>query len=199
MSLRGKTALITGGGAWPKKAHISLCITTHRQAKTKRLGLKDELSKAHGDLAVSIHQGDLTTGAAVEKLFQDAVAKHGKLDIVVNTVGMVLKKPIVEISEDEYDTMFAINSKAAFLILTEAAKVVQDGGKIITIVTALLAAFTGFYPQESKEAVEFHKSMAMENRLTNVADIAPIVTFLCTSGQWMTGQTIFANGGYTTR
>ena len=59
------------------------------------------------------------------------------------------------------------------------------------------AAF--FYPQESDDAVAFHKSMAMEGRLTEVADIAPIVTFLCTSGRWITGQTIFANGGFTTR
>jgi hypothetical protein len=36
--------------------------------------------------------------------------------------------------------------------------------------------------------------MAMEGRLTKVADIAPIVAFLCTSGGWVTSQTIFANG-----
>lgn len=41
--------------------------------------------------------------------------------------------------------------------------------------------------------------MAMENRLTEIKDIAPIVRFLCTEGGWMSGQTIFANGGYTTR
>ena len=39
----------------------------------------------------------------------------------------------------------SINSKAAFFILKEAAKHVSDGGKIISIVTALLGAFTGFY------------------------------------------------------
>lgn len=56
-----------------------------------------------------------------------------------------------------------------------------------------------FYPQESDDSVAFHKSMAMEGRLTEVQDIAPIVKFLCTAGQWVNGQTIFANGGYTTR
>ncbi len=56
-----------------------------------------------------------------------------------------------------------------------------------------------FYPQESDDAVAFHKSQAMENRLTDVKDIAPIIKFLCTEGTWITGQTIFANGGYTTR
>lgn len=39
----------------------------------------------------------------------------------------------------------------------------------------------------------------MGNQLTRIEDIAPIVTFLATDGWWITGQTIFANGGYTTR
>jgi NAD(P)-dependent dehydrogenase (short-subunit alcohol dehydrogenase family) len=39
----------------------------------------------------------------------------------------------------------------------------------------------------------------MGNRLTKTTDIAPLVRFLCTEGEWITGQTIFANGGYTSR
>jgi NAD(P)-dependent dehydrogenase (short-subunit alcohol dehydrogenase family) len=56
-----------------------------------------------------------------------------------------------------------------------------------------------FYPQETPERVEFHKSQAMDNRLTRIEDIAPLVAFLVDDGHWITGQTIFANGGYTTR
>jgi NAD(P)-dependent dehydrogenase (short-subunit alcohol dehydrogenase family) len=61
----------------------------------------------------------------------------------------------------------------------------------------LVKAF--FYPQESPDAVAFHKSNGMGNRLTETTDIAPLVRFLVTEGGWITGQTIFANGGYTTR
>lgn len=49
------------------------------------------------------------------------------------------------------------------------------------------------------EAVEFHKANGMGGRLTMVEDIGPIIRFLCTEGAWVTGQTIFANSGYTTR
>ena len=56
-----------------------------------------------------------------------------------------------------------------------------------------------FYPQESPEAVAIHKANGLDGRLTEVSDIAPIVKFLCTEGSWITGQTLFANGGYTTR
>ncbi|KAK2764417.1 hypothetical protein FQN54_009111 [Arachnomyces sp. PD_36] len=250
MALQGQVALVTGG-AKNLGAEIALELAPlganlalhYNSASTKEDATKLEstLKEKYPNTKVAFYQGDLTTGAAVEKLFKDVVQDFGKVDIVVNTIGKVLKKPITEVSEQEYDDMFAINSKAAFLILKAGAAHVSEGGKLITIVTALLAAFTGFYtpyagskapvehftrgvskelqskrvsvnavapgpmdtpffyPQESPEAVEFHKSMGMGGRLTNVKDIAPIIKFLCTEGQWITGQTIFANGGYTTR
>src|SRR5699024_8480530 len=56
-----------------------------------------------------------------------------------------------------------------------------------------------FYRQEGEAAVAFHKSQALHNHLTNIEDIAPIITFLTLDGWWINGQTLFANGGYTTR
>ncbi|PSS22247.1 hypothetical protein M430DRAFT_49395 [Amorphotheca resinae ATCC 22711] len=250
MSLKGQVALITGG-AKNLGAQIALELAPlgaslalhYNSAKTKddAVKLEQTFKQKYPGTKVVFYAADLTTATAVDKLFQDVSRDFGRIDIVVNTVGMVLKKPITEISEAEYDKMFAINSKAAFFILKAGAIHVKEGGKLITIVTSLLAAFTGFYtsyagskapvehftrgvskelmskrvsvnaiapgpmdtpffyPQESPEAVAFHKSSALDGRLTDVKDIAPIVKFLCTEGQWITGQTIFANGGYTTR
>ena len=61
-----------------------------------------------------------------------------------------------------------------------------------------------FYGQESKDSAAYHASAAAlsaysKKGLTDIEDIAPIVKFLVTEGWWITGQTIFANGGYTTR
>ncbi|EKD02840.1 hypothetical protein A1Q2_02784 [Trichosporon asahii var. asahii CBS 8904] len=47
-----------------------------------------------------------------------------------------------------------------------------------------------FYPQEEKEAVEFHKSQALGGRLTDIKDIAPLVDYL-TTDKWITGQVLF--------
>ncbi|EAU39168.1 hypothetical protein ATEG_00522 [Aspergillus terreus NIH2624] len=250
MSLSGKTALITGGaknlGAQIARelASVGANLALHYHASSSKADaskLEAELKQKYPSIKIAFYDGDLTSAAAVTKLFQETIRDFGHVDIVVNTVGKVLKKPITEISEAEYDSMFAINSKAAFFILKEAAAHITDGGKIISTVTALLGAFTGFYtsyagskapvehftrgvckelqsrrvsvnniapgpmdtpffyPQESPEAVEFHKANGMGGRLTMVEDIAPIVKFLCTDGAWITGQTIFANGGYTTR
>jgi len=97
-----------------------------------------------GARAVAL-QADLTSAAAMEKLFADAVAAVGRPDIAINTVGKVLKKAIADISEAEYDEMSAVNAKSAFFFLKEAGKHVNDNGKICTLVSSLLGAFTPFY------------------------------------------------------
>lgn len=79
---------------------------------------------------------------------------------------------------DIFRATISINSKAAFFILKAGSKYVADGGKIITIVTALLAAFTGFYTSYagSKAPVEhFTRGVAKElqSRLVSVNAIAP--------------------------
>ena len=56
-----------------------------------------------------------------------------------------------------------------------------------------------FCGQETAEAVACHKSASALDGLTKIEDIVPLIRFLVTDGWWITGQTIFANGGYTTR
>jgi NAD(P)-dependent dehydrogenase (short-subunit alcohol dehydrogenase family) len=90
-------------------------------------------------------QGDLISAGAVEGLFTDAKAAMGGIDIAINTIGKVLKKPMVDISEAEYDEMAAVNSKLAFFFLKETGRNVGDNGKVVTLVTSLLGAFTPFY------------------------------------------------------
>lgn len=247
-TLQGKVALV-GAGAKNLGGLISrtlgaegASIVVHYHATSTKASAEETVRavEASGGKAFAV-QGDLTQVDNVAKLFDEAIRRYGRLDIAVNTVGKVLKKPFVETTEKDYDEMFAINAKAAYFFIQEAGKRMNDGGKIITILTSLLAAFTGlystyagskasvehftraaakefgprgisvtsvapgpmdtpfFYPAESPEAVAYHKSQSMNGKLTDIADIVPIVKFLATDGWWITGQTIFANGGYTTR
>lgn len=247
-TLKGKVAVI-GGGAKNLGGLISRDLAiggakvvvhynsdaTRQDAEATVKAIKDLGSDAYAT------QGDLTKPANVAALFNQAKERFGGVDIAVNTVGKVLRKPIVETTEQEYDSMFDINAKAAYFFIKEAGIHLNDGGKIITIVTSLLAAFTDgystyaggkapvedftraaakefgrrgisvtaigpgpmdtpfFYGQETPERVAYHKSQAMNGDLAKIEDIAPIVKFLATDGWWITGQTIFANGGYTTR
>lgn len=151
--IKGKVVIIAGGAknlggvvARDLAQHGAKAIAIHYNTAASK-GAADETVaavRAAGAEAIAL-QGDLTTAGAMEKLFADAIEAFGRPDIAINTVGKVLKKPLVEISEDEYDEMTAVNSKSAFFFLQQAGRHVKDGGKIITIVTSLLGAFTPFY------------------------------------------------------
>jgi NAD(P)-dependent dehydrogenase (short-subunit alcohol dehydrogenase family) len=111
-------------------------------------------------------------------LFDAAVDVNGAATTEINTVGKVLRKPIVETSEAEYDSMFDINAKAAYFFLQQAGKRLNDGGSVITIVTALLAAFTDGYSTYAgaKSPVEhFTRAAAKEfaARGISVNNVAP--------------------------
>jgi NAD(P)-dependent dehydrogenase (short-subunit alcohol dehydrogenase family) len=112
---------------------------TRRDAEATVKAVKDLGSNAYAT------QGDLIKPANVTALFKQAKDRFGGIDIAVNTVGKVLRKPILETTEEEYDSMFDINAKAAYFFIKEAGKHLNDNGKIITIVTSLLAAFTDGY------------------------------------------------------
>ncbi|WP_300618546.1 SDR family oxidoreductase [Dokdonella sp.] len=152
-SIKGKTVLIAGG-AKNLGGLIARDLAEHG-AKAVAVHYNSAASKADADATVAAiqaagaqaaaFQGDLTSASAVEKLFADATRAVGRPDIAINTVGKVLKKPFVEITEAEYDEMTAVNSKCAFFFLKEAGKHVNDNGKILTLVTSLLGAYTPFY------------------------------------------------------
>ncbi|PKK37123.1 short chain dehydrogenase [Siphonobacter sp. SORGH_AS_0500] len=246
--LNGKVVIIAGGaknlGGLLSKSMASkgAKVVVHYNSDQTKAEAEQTLAEIQnkGGEAILV-QSDLTNIANITSLFAKAKETFGGVDIAINTVGMVLKKPFTETTEEEYDTMMDVNAKQAYFFLQEAGKLLNDHGKICTIVTSLLAAFTGyystyagakapvehftraaskefggrgisvtavapgpmdtpfFYGQESEEAVAYHKSASALGGLTKIEDIAPLVEFLVTDGWWITGQTIFANGGYTTR
>lgn len=247
-NLIGKVVLIAGGGK-----NLGGLLSRDFAAKGAKLAIhyNSESSREESEKTLNevlalgaeafLFQGDLTKIENITKFFDETISKFGGIDIAINTVGMVLKKPFVDTTEEEYDTMSNINSKVAYFFIQEAGKKIRDKGKICTIVTSLLAAYTGlystyagmkapvehftraaskefgsrgisvtavapgpmdtpfFYGQEADDAVAYHKSASALSGLTDIKDIAPLVEFLVTDGWWITGQTIFANGGYTTR
>ncbi|CAI5758601.1 unnamed protein product [Candida verbasci] len=247
MSLQGQTAIITGGtknlGAETSKLlageGINLFLQ-YRSNKEQAERFKAELSKEFPHIQVEIYQTALDKADENTKLFEVAKSKFPKgLDFAINNIGKVVKKPIVEVTEKEFDEMHIANNKSAFFFIKEAAKNLNDNGAIVSLVTSLLAAYVGNYAiyqglkapvqyyskaasqelksrgisvntvapgpmnteflinSEPKEAVEFYKTQAIGNRLTEVSDIAPIIKFLLKDGKWITGHTMFASGGFT--
>lgn len=246
--LKGKVVLIAGGaknlgGLLSRNfASKGAKVAIHYNSDSTRVDAEQtlaEITSAGGE--AFLFQADLTNVKNITSLFDATIEKFGGIDIAINTVGKVLKKPFGDTTEEEYDKMNDINAKVAYFFIQEAGKKLNNNGKINTIVTSLLAAFTGyystyagtkapvehftraaskefgargisvtavapgpmdtpfFYGQESEDAVAYHKQASDLGGLTDIKDIAPLVEFLVTDGWWVTGQTIFANGGYTTR
>lgn len=152
-TLTGKTVLIAGGAknlggliARDFARHGARAIAIHYNSAATQQDAEATVQaiRAAGAQAQAF-QADLTSAAAMEKLFSDVVAAVGRPDIAINTVGKVLKKPMGEVTEEEFDEMSNVNAKAAFFFLKEAGRHVNDNGKICTLVTSLLGAYTPFY------------------------------------------------------
>ncbi|PZU08000.1 SDR family oxidoreductase [Sphingomonas sp.] len=152
-SIRNKTVIIAGGAknlggliARDLAAQSAKAIAIHYNSAATRADADATVAavRALGAEAAAF-QADMGTAGAVETLFAEAVAAFGRPDIAINTVGKVLKKPILDISEAEYDEMAAVNAKSAFFFIKEAGRHLNDNGKLVTLVTSLLGAFTPFY------------------------------------------------------
>lgn len=152
-SLKGKTVLIAGGAknlggliATDFAAQGARAIAVHYNSPSAAAGAEKTLETVRdAGCEAFAFRADLTTAGAMEKLFADAKAALGSIDVAVNTVGKVLKKPMVEITEAEFDEMDAVNNKSAFFFLKESGRHVADNGRVCTLVTSLLGAFTPFY------------------------------------------------------
>lgn len=152
-TISGKTVLIAGGAknlggllATDFARHGAKAVAIHYNSASAAADADKTMTaiRAAGAKAFAF-KADLTTASAVEKLFDDAKGAMGSIDIAINTVGKVLKKPMVETTEAEFDEMDAVNNKSAFFFLKESGKHVSDGGKVCTLVTSLLGAFTPYY------------------------------------------------------
>lgn len=181
----GKTAIVVGASANVGRALAELLaqegaqIVAHYNSATKK-DLAEETAaiiRKHGSEALIV-QADLTKPAQTEALFDAAIAKFGKVDILINTAGKIIRKPVAEFEEEDFDELFSVNAKAAFFLLKEASKKISDDGRILSFVTTMVAAFAPTYAgyAGSKAPLEhFSKALAKElgSRGVTVNCIAP--------------------------
>ncbi len=85
-----------------------------------------------GGRAVAI-QADLAVSADVERLFKEALATFGCIDILVNNAAYFLYGSTAELPETEFDRAIAVNIKGTFLALQQASRHLNEGGRIINI------------------------------------------------------------------
>ena len=184
MRLQGKVALVTGAASG-FGAEIARLFAAEG-AKVVILDLNGDGARkvaadvGHGALAVA---GDVTKRADIDAAVKAALDAHGRLDIVINNAGWTHRnKPILEVTEDEFDRVYAINVKSIYHMTNAVVPVMtkQGGGNIVNIgSTAGLRPRPGLtWYNSTKGAVNLlSKSMAVElaPAKIRVNCIAPVI------------------------
>ena len=137
--LEGKIAIVTGGGSGIGK---SIALTFAREGADvvvcgRTLSPLEAVAgeiMAIGRRALAITV-DVSIRSQVRNLVERTIEEFGKIDILVNNAGVGRRSPIVDMSEEDWDTVININLKGVFLCIQAAARhMVQRGyGKIINI------------------------------------------------------------------
>jgi NAD(P)-dependent dehydrogenase (short-subunit alcohol dehydrogenase family) len=132
--LTGKTAAIIGGGSGIGEA-VALGVAQHGATvvvlDADAAAASAVAARIGGDARAAAL--DIRDGAAVRSALDGIARDRGRLDIVVCTPGINVRKPILEYSEDEFDRVVAVNLKGSFNVLQAAGRVMtaQRGGSIV--------------------------------------------------------------------
>lgn len=194
-TLKGKTAIVTGASRGIGK-EIALTIGRSGASVVVNYANNREAAEAvcaevgrSGGQAVAI-RADMRQPSEVAALFDRTIAHFGRLDILVNNAGIALFKKIEEISEDEFDDIFAVNVKGVFFACQQAARKMAEGGKIINIstsVTKVMMPNYGAYAA-TKGAVEqitkvLAKELGHKHIAVNAISPGPVDTELFREGK----------------
>jgi len=139
-----RTAIITGASRGIGRAialrlaHDGFSIVANYAGNTKAAdALVAEIESAGGH-AIAL-QGDVAEPADMARVFDAAQERFGRLDVVVNSAGVMPMVPIASGDVDAFDKVIRTNLRGAFVVLGEAAKRLGDGGRIIALSTSVIA------------------------------------------------------------
>jgi 3-oxoacyl-[acyl-carrier protein] reductase len=138
-TLGGHVAIVTGGS---KGIGRSIARALALEGATVALAARTEgdlqrtIDELRGEgLEVEGSPADVSSPAQVHRLVETTIRRHGKVDILVNNAGIGVFKPVGELSVEEFDSMWNVNMRGAFLPTTAVLPqmVKQKGGNIVFI------------------------------------------------------------------
>ena len=139
-----KAALVTGGSGGigravaTRLAEDGFAVTVHYSGHAANAQQVVNEIKAPGGQAISV-QADVTDATQVERLFQETADAFGRIDVAVNTAGIMPLSPIAKLDLEAFDKVIATNLRGTFLVLGHAAQLLSPGGRIIAFSSSVIA------------------------------------------------------------
>jgi 3-oxoacyl-[acyl-carrier protein] reductase len=158
---QGKIAIVTGAsGGIGRAIAIRLArdgfavVVNYAGNAARAEEVVAEITAAGGQ-AIAV-QADVAKVADVERLFNAALETFSRVDVVVNSAGIMPLLLIAEGDPEVFDKVIAINLRGAFVVLQQAARHVSAGGRIIALSSSVIAkSFPTYGPYiASKAGVE---------------------------------------------
>ncbi|RXZ81628.1 SDR family oxidoreductase [Paenibacillaceae bacterium] len=194
-TLTGKVAIVTGssrgiGRAVAEQlAGLGAKVVINYSGNQAKALESVEGIRQHGGEAIAI-KADLSQIREVEALFNETLAAFGKVDILINNAGLMLTKPLLEVTEDDFEKQFSVNVKGTFFACQQAMKHMENSGRIVNFSTSVVGAMFPAYSvyAGTKGAVEqFTRHLAKEfgpKQITiNAVAPGPINTELFLNGK----------------
>ena len=140
-----EVAIVTGGGTGIGAATCRrlaadglAVVVAYSRSSSGADSVVREISAAGGEAWA--HRVNISVEEDVVALFEAVLARHKRVDVVVNNAGIGHMKPIHDISMEEYDYIFSTNARGTFMMCREAARVLREGGRIVNVSTGMTRA-----------------------------------------------------------
>lgn len=183
--LSGRVALVTGGGSGLGRAMAwglacqGADIVIVDQALDRAKECATEIEQGTGR-RVRSYAADVSSEREVNQAVSAALADMGRIDVLLNNAGHNIRKPTIEFTQEEFDSLHAVHVRGAFLFCKAIAKHMQErgSGSIINVASILgLVAAPGVAPYSAAKAAvaSFSRVLALEMAPFNVRvnSIAP--------------------------
>lgn len=147
MKLREKVAIVTGAASGIGRASAMMFAQEGARvvvADIDATGGAEAVTQilAQGNEAV-FQQANVSREADVQRMVEAAASRWGRIDILFNNAGVVMVKPLEEMTEEEWDRVMDINVKSAFLAIKHALPHMRRGGGGAILNTGSIGSFTG--------------------------------------------------------